>query len=163
MSAIQIKQPFPIFTDIDGQPLEDGYIWIGQVNLDPQVNPINVYWDGALTIAAAQPIRTLAGYPSNSGTPGRFYSGQDYSIRVMNKNGSVVYSSLNDNAFSSGGGSVASNATGDGIQKIFPVSSVPTAIYINGVYQNQNTYTLSGGSVIFSEAPPQTSVIEFLV
>lgn len=92
MSALSIQPTYPIFTDIDGQPLEDGYIWIGQTNLDPQVNPINVYWDAALTQPAGQPIRTLGGYPSNSGTPARLYVNSDYSIRVMNKNGSVVYS-----------------------------------------------------------------------
>jgi hypothetical protein len=94
MPALSIQPTYPIFTDIDGQPLEDGYIWIGTANLDPQTNPINVYWDAALTLLAAQPIRTLAGYPVNSGTPARLYvNGSNYSIRVMNKNGSTVYSS----------------------------------------------------------------------
>jgi hypothetical protein len=92
MTALSVQPPYPIFTDIDGQPLENGYVWIGAVNLDPQTNPITVYWDAGLTIAAAQPIRTLAGYPSNNGTPARIYTGSDYSIRVQNKNGSVVYS-----------------------------------------------------------------------
>jgi len=92
MSALSIQPVYPIFTDIDGQPLEDGFVWIGQENLDPQVNPVSVFWDAALTIPAAQPIRTLGGYPSNSGTPARLYVNSDYSIRVMNKNGSVVYS-----------------------------------------------------------------------
>jgi parallel beta-helix repeat protein len=92
MSALSIQPPFPIFTETDGLPLEDGYVWIGQVNLDPQGNPIQVYWDAALTIPAAQPIRTLGGYPSNSGTPARLYVNSDYSIQVQNKNGSVVYS-----------------------------------------------------------------------
>ena len=92
MSALSIQSPYPIFTDIDGQPLEAGYVWIGTANLDPQTNPINVYWDAALTLPAAQPIRTLAGYPANSGTPARLYVNSDYSIRVMNKNGSSVYS-----------------------------------------------------------------------
>ena len=92
MSALSIQPTYPIFTDIDGQPLEDGYVWIGTANLDPQTNPINVYWDAALTLPAAQPIRTLAGYPANSGTPARLYVNSDYSIRVMNKNGSTVYS-----------------------------------------------------------------------
>jgi len=92
MSALSVSSPFPIFTDIDGQPLEAGYVWIGTANLDPQVNPIAVYWDAALTIAAVQPIRTIGGYPVFSGTPGRLYVGSDYSIQVQNKNGSVVYS-----------------------------------------------------------------------
>jgi hypothetical protein len=92
MSALSIQPTYPIFTDIDGQPLEAGYVWIGQANLDPQVNPINVYWDAALTISAVQPIRTLGGYPSRSGTPARLYVNSDYSIRVQNRNGSTVYS-----------------------------------------------------------------------
>ncbi len=92
MSALSIQPTYPIFTETDGQPLEDGYIWIGAANLDPQGNPINVYWDAALTQLANQPIRTQGGYPVNSGTPARLYVNSDYSIRVMNKNGSVVYS-----------------------------------------------------------------------
>lgn len=92
MSALSIQPTYPIFTETDGQPLENGYIWIGAANLDPQGNPINVYWDAALTQLAAQPIRTQSGYPVNSGTPARLYVNSDYSIRVMNKNGSVVYS-----------------------------------------------------------------------
>jgi len=92
MSALSIQPTYPIFTDIDGQPLEDGYVWIGVANLAPIVNPITVYWDAALTIPAVQPIRTRGGYPINSGTPARLYVNSNYSIQVQNKNGSVVYS-----------------------------------------------------------------------
>ena len=92
MSALSIQPTYPIFTDIDGQPLEDGYVWIGAANLAPIGNPITVYWDAALTIPAVQPIRTRGGYPMNSGTPARLYVNSDYSIQVQNKNGSVVYS-----------------------------------------------------------------------
>ena len=92
MSALSIQPTYPIFTETDGQPLEDGYIWIGTANLDPEGNPINVYWDAALTQLAGQPIRTQGGYPVNSGTPARLYVNSDYSIRVMNKNGSTIYS-----------------------------------------------------------------------
>lgn len=92
MSALSIQPTYPIFTESDGLPLEDGYIWIGTANLDPQGNPINVYWDAALTQLAAQPIRTINGYPSNSGTPARLYVNSDYSIRVQDQNGSMVYS-----------------------------------------------------------------------
>jgi len=92
MSALSIQPTFPIFTGTDGLPLENGYIWIGAANLDPQTNPISVYWDAALTIQAAQPIRTLNGYPSRSGTPARIYVNSDYSIRVQDSKGSLVYS-----------------------------------------------------------------------
>jgi Head binding len=160
MSALSISPPYPAFAGADGQPLDNGYIWVGTVNLNPQVNQIAVYWDSALTIAAVQPIRTLNGYPVYQGTPSRFYTASDYSIQVLDSKGTVVYTSLNDNAFS--GGAVSSNATGNGVQTIFSVSSVPSAIYINGVYQNQNTYTFAGGNVTFTEAPPDTSIIEFV-
>jgi hypothetical protein len=56
MSALIVEPPFETFTDIDGQPLEAGYVWIGTANLDPQTNPIQVYWDQALTILAPQPL-----------------------------------------------------------------------------------------------------------
>ena len=161
MSTIKVQPPYPAFAGADGQPLENGYIWIGTVNLSPQTNPISVYWDAANTIAAPQPIRTLNGYPSRNGTPARFYVGSDYSIQVLDSKGSVVYTSLNDNL--SGNGFAAFNATGNGVQTIFAVSSGPNAIFINGVYQNQNTYTYANGNVTFSEAPPFTSVIEFLI
>jgi hypothetical protein len=95
MSVLSIEPPYPIFTDIDGQPLEAGYIFIGTDNLNPITNPINVYWDAALTQPAAQPIRTVSGYPSNAGTPARLYVGSDYSIQVQNKNGTLVYSAAN--------------------------------------------------------------------
>lgn len=92
MTALSIQPTYPIFTDIDGQPLEDGYIWLGVINLDPIANPISAYWDAAFTVPAVQPIRTRGGYPMNSGAPGRLYVNSDYSIQVQNKNGSVVYS-----------------------------------------------------------------------
>jgi hypothetical protein len=161
MSTIEVQPPYPAFAGADGQPLENGYIWIGAANLSPQTNQIAVYWDAANTIAAPQPIRTLNGYPSRNGTPARFYVASDYSIQVLDSKGSVVYTSLSNN--SSGRGFIASNATGNGVQTIFAVSSGPSAIYINGVYQNQNTYTFAAGNVTFSEAPPLTSIIEFLI
>jgi len=94
MTALSVKPPFPIFTDTAGQPLEDGFIYIGIANQDPVTNPITVYWDAALTIPASQPIRTLAGYPSRAGTPGVIYLDGDYSITVKNKNNALVYQSL---------------------------------------------------------------------
>jgi hypothetical protein len=162
MTTIAIEPPYPAFADRDGQPLEDGYINVGEANLNPITNPIIVYWDSLQTIPAAQPIRTLAGYPVYLGTPARFYADQDYSIQVKDKNGSVVYTSLSGNLDGMDGLSFVSNATGTGSQTIFPVTFEPKQIFINGVYQNQNTYTIASGNVTFSEAPPFTSIIEFV-
>jgi hypothetical protein len=98
MPALSVSPPFPIFTDTDGQPLENGYVWIGTANLNPITNPVAVFWDAALTAPAGQPIRTLNGYPSNAGTPARLYVNSDYSIQVQNKNGSVVYGAPSDDS-----------------------------------------------------------------
>mgnify|MGYP003352218812 CR=1 FL=1 len=53
---------------------------------------------------------------------------------------------------------------GDGVQTIFVLTSTtPTStsdIYINGVYQNKDTYTLVIDTITFSEAPPYNSTIE---
>lgn len=57
------------------------------------------------------------------------------------------------------------NANGNGAQVNFSLASAPLAenttnVYVNGVYQQKNTYSLSGVTVTFSEAPPITSTIE---
>jgi hypothetical protein len=61
MTSLSIQPPFPVIPDGDGQPLENGYIWIGVANLDPQTNPIAVYWDAAGTIPAASLLRAATG------------------------------------------------------------------------------------------------------
>jgi len=96
MTAFSVQTPYPPFADADGAPLENGYIWLGSAGLDPQSNPVTAYFDAALTITAAQPIRTQGGYPVYQGTPARLYiNGTNYSIRVMNRSGLTVYTALN--------------------------------------------------------------------
>lgn len=99
MPAIAVNPPFPLFTDADGQPLDDAYIYIGTANQNPVSNPITVYWDSALTIPASQPIRTSGGYPVRNGTPARFYTNSDYSILVRDKNGAFVYTAASETDF----------------------------------------------------------------
>jgi len=93
MSALSVNPPFPIFFDIDGQPLDAGYIYLGVANQDTEANPIQAYWDAALTVAATQPIRTRGGFPVNAGVPARVYVNSDFSIVVKNRNGFQVFSS----------------------------------------------------------------------
>lgn len=52
------------------------------------------------------------------------------------------------------------NFNGNGTTTAFAITSGFTAIYINGVYQNRSTYTVTSGTVTFSTAPPNTSTIE---
>ena len=55
--------------------------------------------------------------------------------------------------------------TGTGVQTVFTLSEAPvsedfTQVYVDGVYQNKSTYSISGLDIIFSEAPPLDSTIE---
>lgn len=92
--AISISAAFPTFNDKSGMPLDNGYIYIGAEGLNPQVHPILVYWDAELTIPASQPIRTVGGYYSRSGSPGQIYSSVDYSITVLDKDSTLIYTAL---------------------------------------------------------------------
>lgn len=101
----QVVTPINQFNDVDGNPLESGYIYIGTQNLDPVANPITVYWDEGLTITASQPIRTLGGYPSRSGAASVIYVSQSsYSIKITNKNGSTLFNDLSVTAPSTAAG-----------------------------------------------------------
>jgi len=83
--------PFPQFFDADGSPLDNGELFYGIANLNPETNPLVVYWDAAGTQPAAQPIRVMNGYPVRSGTPANVYSAFDYSLTVRDRRGRIVY------------------------------------------------------------------------
>ena len=88
-----IQSPIPQFFGLDGAPLDSGKLYFGTVSGNPETSPIAVYWDAALTQPAAQPVRTLNGYPARSGTPAQIYAGSDYSITVKDKRSrQVLYS-----------------------------------------------------------------------
>jgi hypothetical protein len=100
-TPLSIEVPFPVFQDRDGQPLENGYVWLGVANLNPQTNPVVAYFDAALTIVAPQPLRTLNGYISRAGTPAQIYvDGTSFSILVQDSKGSMVYNFPNGTGIS---------------------------------------------------------------
>jgi len=83
---------YQVFVDLDATALEGGAIYLGVPNDDPEQNPIAVYWDEALTISAAQPLRTSGGVIVRDGTPSDVFANvQAYSIRVRNRAGKVVW------------------------------------------------------------------------
>ena len=104
MSTITVNNPFPFFTDTNGKALENGNIYIGVAGLDAKTNPITAYWDDARDIPAAQPIRTVEGYPDNGGSPSNFFTGSDYSITVEDSADVLIYSKLRMNDTVDGGG-----------------------------------------------------------
>ena len=57
--------------------------------------------------------------------------------------------------------------TGDGSTVVYTLTANPqteanTSIYVDGVYQNKDTFSLSGTTVTFSEAPPLNADIEIV-
>lgn len=93
MSALSIQVPFPVFQDRDGQPLDNGYVWLGTSSLNPQTNPVVAYYDSALTIVATQPLRTLNGFISRAGSPAQVYvDAVNFSVLVQDRQGTTVFS-----------------------------------------------------------------------
>ena len=153
MPAIIIESPYPLFTDDDGVALEDGYIYVGTANLDPVANPVAVYFDSALTIPAAQPIRTSGGYPVYSGSPARLFVNSDYSIRVNDKTGALVFSA------STSTGTTGTVVTTDGTQTltnktlVAPVLGTPAS----------GTLTNCTGLLVSGLSGTGSGVVSFLI
>lgn len=90
------NNPFPYFPEAG----TGGFIYIGTANLDAQTNPITVYRDAGLTIASAQPIRTVDGYPAFQGAQSGIYtSAGAFSITVKDANGVVQASAPSVSTF----------------------------------------------------------------
>jgi hypothetical protein len=85
------EAPFPQFFDLSGTPLDEGSVYYGVVNTNPVTSPLAVYWDAAGTQPAAQPIKTIAGYPVRFGTPANVFTDDPYAISVYDKNGQLIY------------------------------------------------------------------------
>lgn len=92
MTALSITTPYPLFAATDGTPVDNGYVYIGTANQNPETNQITAYWDAALTVPATQPIRTLAGYPSRNGAASNLYvDATDYSMTLRDNHGTLVF------------------------------------------------------------------------
>lgn len=91
MSVLMQINPFDFFTDQKGDALDEGYIWIGQPDKDPQSFPAPVFYNSDLTIPAAQPLRTNAGYIVRGNAPAFLYIDGTYSVKVLDKKKRLVF------------------------------------------------------------------------
>ena len=171
MALTQLAPPYPVFTDKNGAPLDNGYLYFGEINKNPETNPIQVYYDSAFTQPAAQPLRTSNGYVMRNGSPALIYADSQFSVTIRDKNNAlVIYSPVGygvDPASISGSINVQ-DYTGDGTTTTYGMGASPstinaTNVYIDGVYQEKDTSTISGTSLTCSEAPPLYSGIEIVV
>jgi len=139
---------------------------------------------GKLYTYAAGTTTPLASYTTSSGgtahanpivldSAGRVPSGGEIWLSsaaykfVLKTSGDVLIATY-DNIIGIGAAAYqVSNFTGNGSTVAFTLSASSlgenyTFVYINGVYQQKNTYTVSGTTLTFSTAPPKTSSIEVM-
>jgi hypothetical protein len=135
------------FFDANGAPLVGGKLYTYAAGT---TTPLASYTDSTGNTANTNPIIL-----DSRGEANVWLSGAIYKFALYDSTNVLVWTVDNIN-----GSTFASNATGTGSQTAFSVVNGFTAIYINGVYQNRNTYTVTSGTVTFSEAPPLTSIIE---
>lgn len=77
--------------DTNGLPLDNGTVYIGAENLDPETNPVAVFWDSALTVPATQPLSVSAGYVMHNGARAAPYTAASaFSLRVRNQAGTQI-------------------------------------------------------------------------
>lgn len=99
----KLNNPVPMFLDTRGALLDGGSIYVGVANGDPESEPIDLFWDAALSIPAAQPLRTIGGLIVNGVVPADvFYDEDDFSMRVRDAQETQVFYSPSVYASDSG-------------------------------------------------------------
>jgi hypothetical protein len=125
--------------------------------------PLATYTTNAGTTAHTNPIIL----DSSGRVPGGeiwLVAGNNYKFVLKTSTDTLIATYDNIGSIATGSASI-DNFVGTGSQTAFTLASAPvnenaTNIYINGVYQQKNTYSLSGTTLTFSVAPPYTSTIE---
>lgn len=148
------------FFDDNGDPLTGGLVYTYQAGT---TTPATTYTSSAGNVAHSNPIVLDAA--------GKIPGGEVW-LTAQTKYKFVVKTSTGVllNTYDNIGGSfnaspLLANFTGNGTQTNFTMPTIPLdensmQIYINGVYQFKDTFTISGTTLTFSEAPPYTSKIE---
>jgi hypothetical protein len=147
------------FFDNNGNPLSGGKIYTYEAGTS---TPLATYTSSSGAVAHTNPIVLDAA--------GRVPGGEIWNAlrlyKFVLKTSAEVTIATYDNVGSSfNATAIIANFTGNGSTVAFTLASAPagenaTNVYINGVYQQKNTYAVVGTVLTFSEAPPVTSTIE---
>ena len=148
------------FTD-SGVPLAGGKLYTYAAGT---TTPLAAYTTSSGSIAHTNPIIL----DSAGRVPGGeiWLTAAQYKFTLQDSTGALI--ATYDNIGGIGAASYqVQNFTGTGSQTVFTLSTASlgenfTFVYINGVYQQKNTYTVSGTTLTFSTAPPLTSSIEVM-
>lgn len=146
--------------DNNGLPLNGGKIYTYQAGTS---TPLATYTSSSGAVAHTNPIIL--------DSAGRVPGGEiwlDYSKKykfIVKTSAEVLLATYDNVGGSFNASPLIANFTGNGVQTAFVLLSSPadennTQIFINGVYQQKNTYSVSTNTITFSEAPPTTATIE---
>jgi hypothetical protein len=138
------------FFDANGAPLAGGLLYTYEAG---STTPLATYTDSTGVSANTNPIVL-----DSRGEANVWLGTESYKLALYTSTNVLIWTV--DNISTNGSNLSVTDHTGDGTTTIFAVDDGFTAIYINGVYQNRNTYTVTSGTVTFSAAPPLTSIIE---
>ena len=149
------------FFDNSGNPLTGGLIYTYQAGT---TTPLTTYTSSSGGSAHTNPIvLDAAGRVPNGG---EIWLDYFYKYKFVLKTSTGTLIATYDNVGGSFNASpILANFTGTGSQTVFNLASSPasedtTNIYINGVYQQKNTYSVATNVITFSQAPPYTATIE---
>ena len=148
------------FFDNNGNPLSGGKIYTYEAGT---TTPLATYTSSTGNTAHANPIVLDSGGRVPSG--GEIWNQLQLYKFVLKTSADVTIATYDNVGGSFNATSVIANFTGNGSTVAFSLASAPasensTSVYINGVYQQKNTYSVAGAVLTFSEAPPTTSSIE---
>jgi len=138
------------FFDANGAPLAGGLLYTYEAG---STTPLATYTDSTGVSANTNPIVL-----DSRGEANVWLGADSYKLALYTSVGVLIWTV--DNIRIVGVAVTALDFVGDGTQIAFFAADNVAAIYINGVYQNRNTYTVTSGTVTFTQAPPNTSLIE---
>lgn len=150
------------FFDNNGNPLTGGKLYTYAAGT---TTPQATYTTSAGNVAHTNPIvLDSAGRVPAGGEIWLTFQSYKFAINTSADVLIATYDNIRGNGANE---TIPQNFTGTGSQTVFTLSSAPYSensmfVYINGVYQQRNTYSVSGTTLTFSEAPPVTSSIEVL-
>jgi hypothetical protein len=148
------------FFDNNGNPLSGGKIYTYEAGTS---TPLATYTSSTGNTAHTNPIvLDAAGRVPNGG---EIWNQLRLYKFVLETSTGVLIATYDNVGSSFNAVAIIANFTGNGFTVAFALASAPasensTNVYINGVYQQKNTYSVAGAVLTFSEAPPTTSSIE---
>jgi hypothetical protein len=149
------------FFDNNGNPLSGGKIYTYEAGT---TTPLVTYTSSTGITAHTNPIVLNAAGRVPSGGEIWVIAATLYKF-VLETSTGVLIATYDNVGSSFNATAIIANFTGNGSTVAFTLASAPagensTNVYINGVYQQKNTYSVAGAVLTFSEAPPVTSSIE---